>query len=461
MQNSVNQSTLLQTYIQQNKTVPNNSALSGIIAKNGIQPQIMPNQTDGDSFENSANNNNGDGSTKRTVAKFALGGAVILSAAAGIIAAFRHKGGAVKSFKSLFKKKPTVPKNIEGTGQKLKEQFENMGELQKGADNINNAKDSVVRHFLSKIPGFKRFDNWASNLYKKAAHKTLSKSYGKAFDITRASDDVILDAIKNNADPKSARLRELIEKRQNALKEFCDPENISKRMQELDKSMERLDVEAWEKIKKLRPKNIRGFAKKYSTTSLAEGRLKQSKKIQNELTEKFVNGGLNKKEAEEFSELIEILGKEKPEILKSSQRAQKAFKCAFTKEQTDLFEKLRDINYGAAPNDVLSIFETVGLLGLYTAQADTKEERVSVSLTTGIPLLASLGTTIVATSKMVSGAKALALGLATGAVANRIGKFVDKKYLESKGMDESPKTIITIDDYVNTIKQETKTILGQ
>ena len=232
-------------------------------------------------------------------------------------------------------------------------------------------------------------------------------------------------------------------------------------MQELDKSMERLDVEAWEKIKTLRPKNIRGFAKKYSTTSLAEGRLKQSKKIQSELTEKFVNGGLNKKEAEEFSELIEILGKEKPEILKSSQRAQKAFKNAFTKEQTDLFEKLRDINYGAAPNDVLSIFETVGLLGLYTAQADTKEERVSVSLTTGIPLLASLGTTIVATSKMVSGAKALVLGLATGAVANRIGKFVDKKYLESKGMDESPKTIITIDDYVNTIKQDTKTILGQ
>ena len=232
-------------------------------------------------------------------------------------------------------------------------------------------------------------------------------------------------------------------------------------MQELDKSMERLDVEAWEKIKTLRPKNIREFAKKYSTTSLAEGRLKQSKKIQSELTEKFVNGGLNKKEAEEFSELIEILGKEKPEILKSSQRAQKAFKNAFTKEQTDLFEKLRDINYGAAPNDVLSIFETVGLLGLYTAQADTKEERVSVSLTTGIPLLASLGTTIVATSKMVSGAKALVLGLATGAVANRIGKFVDKKYLESKGMDESPKTIITIDDYVNTIKQDTKTILGQ
>ena len=72
-----------------------------------------------------------------------------------------------------------------------------------------------------------------------------------------------------------------------------------------------------------------------------------------------------------------------------------------------------------------------------------------------------MGTTIVATSKMVSGAKALVLGLATGAVANRIGKFVDKKYLESKGMDESPKTIITIDDYVNTIKQDTKTILGQ
>lgn len=179
MQNSVNQSTLLQTYIQQNKTVPNNSALSGIMAKNGIQPQIMPNQTDGDSFENSANNNNGDGSTKRTVAKFALGGAVILSAAAGIIAAFRHKGGAVKSFKSLFKKKPTVPKNIEETGQKLKEQFENMGELQKGADNINNAKDSVVRHFLSKIQGLKGLTTGHQIYIKKPHTKPCLKATEK------------------------------------------------------------------------------------------------------------------------------------------------------------------------------------------------------------------------------------------------------------------------------------------
>ena len=101
------------------------------------------------------------------------------------------------------------------------------------------------------------------------------------------------------------------------------------------------------------------------------------------------------------------------------------------------------------PADILSTAGTIGTLGLYTAQADTKEERVGVTLTTGIPLVVSLGTTIGMTTKMVGGAKALILGALTGLGANILGNQINKKYQEAKGTENAPKTIVTLDDYTN------------
>ena len=89
----------------------------------------------------------------------------------------------------------------------------------------------------------------------------------------------------------------------------------------------------------------------------------------------------------------------------------------------------------------------------------TKEEKVGVTLTTGIPLVVSLGTTIGMTVKMVGGAKALILGGLTGLFANIIGKQVNNKYQESKGTKNAPKTIITFEDYANTAKEKAGNII--
>ena len=326
--------------------------------------------------------------------------------------------------------------------------------------NINNAKDSLVRHFLMKIPGYKKFDTWASNLYRKTALKTMNKKYQKAFGAIKESDERILDAIKNNTDEGAERLRELIRKRQDILQGFTSEKAIKERMQKLDKSMSRLDEEAWQIVKDFKPKKLKEYIEKYSKNPLAEKKLEAAKNLQNEMTEKFMFGGLDETEAKELDKLIKAFAKGDETILSGAKKAHKLYKNAYTKEQLDMFEKLRDINYGCAPNDILSMLGTTGLLGLYTAQADTKEERVSVSLTTGIPLLATLGTTLIATNKMVSGAKALVLGLITGGLSNILGNQINKKYLETKGMDKSPKTIVTIDDYINTMQNDAKTVLN-
>ena len=55
---------------------------------------------------------------------------------------------------------------------------------------------------------------------------------------------------------------------------------------------------------------------------------------------------------------------------------------------------------------------------------------------------------------MVSGAKALILGGITGLASNAIGKFINNKYKKAHNIKETPKTIVTIDDYTGKVKEQ-------
>ena len=446
MQNNVVQSSLLQSYMQK----------AGINAQIGVQnnspvqnqqPAINLEQKP-DSFEKESN--------KGKAAKIALLTSVGISVTAGCIAAFRHKGGVVKTLKTGFSKiKNAFVDGSKKTNEALKNTkvtTENLADFQKGADNISNAKDSIIRHFLMKIPGYKKFDNWASNIYRNASLKTLNKTYTKAKDAVFYADDALLESAKKSGLDETGlqRLKELVQKRKSSLNEFTSKDAIKGRIDKIDSGIQRLDKDAWETIKGLKDDGVIEGTRKLSKKALAEERLQQAKKLQTSLIEPYKNMGLSDDEAKEFMDLVETVSKNSSSDVKNLVlRATKGYKKAFSKEKTDFFEKIRDINYGCAPADIISTAGTIGTLGLYTAQADTKEERVGVTLTTGIPLVVSLGTTIGMTTKMVGGAKALILGALTGLGANILGNQINKKYQEAKGTENAPKTIVTLDDYTN------------
>ena len=74
---------------------------------------------------------------------------------------------------------------------------------------------------------------------------------------------------------------------------------------------------------------------------------------------------------------------------------------------------------------------TVGAVGYYVSKSDNKDERISASLKYGIPAVGAIATSLFCTAKLISGGKAMFLGLASGWVINKIGVFVDdlrKKY---------------------------------
>lgn len=457
MQNNISKSSMLNSYISQNSGQTINSG-QNYGAFTSPQPKLKLDNSD--KFENNKSNTNNN-SKKGKIAKIALLSSLGLTAATAIVASFRHKGGIVKSFKNFASKTKDIFNNgaeaTKKTTKKAMDSLSDVKDFQKGADNLSNAKDSSIRLLFGRIPGYKKFDNWASNLYKKAINKTLAKKYSKAQEVISAGDDLLLEAAKKaNLDPKdTTRLQELLAKRKEKIKEFISSDAIGKRIDEISEPIEHLEKDALKSITGLNQEGWVKGAKRLSKESFAKERLEKAKKIQESLIGSFKDGGLNSDEAAELRTLTEKALRGDSGITgKKIEQGKKLFQRAYNKESVDLFEKVRDINYGCAPADIIGLGSTVGLLGLYTAQADSKEERVGVTLTTGIPLAVSLGTTVLATTKMVSGAKALILGGITGLASNAIGKFINNKYKKAHNIKETPKTIVTIDDYTGKVKEQ-------
>ena len=109
----------------------------------------------------------------------------------------------------------------------------------------------------------------------------------------------------------------------------------------------------------------------------------------------------------------------------------KSLDNSINKETIQYFDKLRDLKLGSAPTDVLSIIGAVGAVGWFLGKSKDKDERISASLKYGIPAVGAIATSLYSTARLVSGGKAMALGLLSGWVMNKAGVVVDdmrKKY---------------------------------
>ena len=58
-------------------------------------------------------------------------------------------------------------------------------------------------------------------------------------------------------------------------------------------------------------------------------------------------------------------------------------------------------------------------------EAHGTDEKTSVILKSGIPLVGAVATSMISATKLVSGSKSIALGLVSGILLNRMGTFAD------------------------------------
>ncbi len=134
-------------------------------------------------------------------------------------------------------------------------------------------------------------------------------------------------------------------------------------------------------------------------------------------------------------------------VLPKYKNFQKSLQGAYHNEASDVLDKLRDINCGSAPTDFMTLIGSTALLGVYTAQAESNDERVSLGL--GVPLISTVGTNLLCAIKSISGGKSMAISLLAGFVTKKVCDGLNKVYRKARGLEENAKpSVVTIEDYI-------------
>ena len=149
-------------------------------------------------------------------------------------------------------------------------------------------------------------------------------------------------------------------------------------------------------------------------------------------------------------------GKNSPEyqtITANLEKMDKNIKNAINTEM-DAYEKMAELRVGSAPTDILGILAPVAIATWLVTSAKTKDERVSKTLTQGIPIIGGIATTYYGTTRMFTGPKNIALGIGTAYILNIIGTQLDnwyKSYLEKQSVFKA--TLASLKAYQEKYKE--------
>lgn len=141
----------------------------------------------------------------------------------------------------------------------------------------------------------------------------------------------------------------------------------------------------------------------------------------------------------------EILPPEEYAKLKSTaQKAVNSLNSATKLEGSEYVDKVRDLTDGSALTDVvLSMALPLVSTSIAVSAADTKEKKQSVALKYGIPIISGAITSTIATVKLVSGGKSLALGLISTLITNQICGRIDEKLKQKSQKNSNPNSNIS------------------
>ena len=223
-------------------------------------------------------------------------------------------------------------------------------------------------------------------------------------------------------------------------------EVISRHLKTLKKLIPPSDKEGLEIIKKLEwytnnPEGLKENADIFEKMLISikdrplekglEEVVEQNQQNLKELSITSIKDLLDEKNIGELQKMLSIYRRFAPEMDKfkaetSVRKAVASFDKAVKTETTEFFDKVRDLQLGSAPTDIIGIAAPAAMIGYGLAEAEDKDERKSVMYKAGIPVLGSIATTIYCTTKLISGGVSLAFAGITGLLFSAIGSGVDK-----------------------------------
>lgn len=333
-------------------------------------------------------------------------------------------------------------------------------------NNVNTVKDSYAKKIYEKIPilnkPLKWLDEASSKLYRNTGIGMTAKKITKAGDLSSVADKQIKGILGNMGEDELSRIVKIngVEKTakqwgeealslrgksKEYMEKFFGEKAQKKYVDDMDEIFDGIDVKFRDKFEKETLKDVKN--KKYdklfdfTIKDMVEG---DKTRITKNMVEGAEQISKTNKEAQDILDAILDPDINRLEVQPLLKRVDKHFNKAVDTQKNDLFDKMRDIAAGSAPSDVLGIMGSTAMLGLYTAQAKTKEERTSVAFNTGIPLgLGIIGSTL-ATMKMISGFKAIGIGAVITMISGVIGKSLDKAYKKKHGIENKETTIPTL-----------------
>ncbi len=339
------------------------------------------------------------------------------------------------------------------------------------ACNINTAKDVGFKYLctdshknihIKRHPHLesvlRKIDEYFVKLMKKPhaqitkwfdgiARATIKRGYKKSNENLA----ILNDMIEMQLSKLPTKERRIVRNKLKAIlaaREHYSTSSLMKRLNEQEASMINLErdfVTRWQSYHK-------GFSNKWQGTAQhidknlslwVEDLLKTKKASVVEegmgVYEKLFGNGKNKTGL--YDDVFEIMKKyltpeEQIMFEKRSIKASKHLKKVTHAECFEYFDKKRDLMVGGAPTDIATALGGFGLCGIAVASADGKEKRISRLVTTGIPVLIGIGSSLVFATMLTSGALSILYGFGISAIASKIGTSIDKNLLGNKDEDE-------------------------
>ena len=328
--------------------------------------------------------------------------------------------------------------------------------------NLNSAKDMGFKYLCTDtsknihIKGHKMCENFvkkADNIFVKIfkkphekitmwfdniAQKTVKKNYAKALKDCNYLDGKIKELANDLPLEDKKRVEELLSEIFEHRKYYSDSA-ISSRLKDLDTKMESLEQNVLMKWKNYRS----GFGNKFvdkkqhidKNLSFWAGDVLATQKQEVEANglkvyEALFGDGI--RNPGKYNEIFDILFKNSKEGQKELlegiySKVSKKMKKARIAECFDYFDKKRDLKLGGAPTDIVTAVTGLGLCGAAVATAEDKEKRISRLITTGIPVVVGVGTSLVLASMLTAGGASILYGFASSILASKLGSTIDKK----------------------------------
>ncbi len=329
--------------------------------------------------------------------------------------------------------KAKVDNSLLGKWNSFKESFlKGVTNIIQVLNNGNSAKDELFTKICSKTSVTKNIHQGITKGFDSISKKTVFSKNKKVAQQMNTLD-AIMKQYKDRLSPKDRAIFEEKLKEIDKLQEYFNVTNTGNRLKTQETLMKDLEEKFVAKLKAYKDgfKFTGGEKNKDIFTFWAEDILMPQRNKLEESGNKVVNSlvGDGKTQKGAYREVIDLLAKhlnreEKSAFEESIKQAEQLLRNANKTECVEYFDKKRDLMLGSAPTDILTAVLSLIASGIAIGTADSKEDRLSRTISGALPVVAGMGVSTVLTALLFSGGKGMALGAASSMGLSILGSSV-------------------------------------